>query len=1002
MNIKTITISFFLVFFLRCAPVCLSQTTLQFNANIYNGLPSNHVYSALKDQYGYLWLSTDKGVARYNGYDFKIYSVANSIPSGDVWGIYEDKKSRLWLYGLSDKMGYIYKNKYVPVYVDGLNQVIYPERYTYYNNGIIFTTHSYNKNASIRSLLCFEYRDTVRAVASINGMPFIKDNNALYEFHTDKFNVSEIKFNGEIFYKALHCKCLVHDTTILKYRLFRYNTNLVEYKPKGTLINILNVSNCTYKKLDIQQLTHNKEYLSFVGDFSNYSYRYNNSNKLFVITDVAIHIFDSNFRIVKSYLLNELLPQGLNGYNVTHFVIDSFWNKCITSNMGLYINYNEQRHFKKISTIDLAGYSYEGSTINGVHYWWNNSLNILATITKNEKVIHKKRVVLPKIRELVPYNNDSSLLITEEYAYVLQHNTGQILHFYPKTQMISPHSIGITNYGYHFMVSAGGLFSYKVQGEELIYKLINSDIYKQLLVDTLRKAVWAYSDDKVIYYKDSLHTSVFSEDFLLSNGIHKIEKLIIDANGNIFIKDYEQLFAFDMQTLSLRKIFNNYRFNDAAISVKDNMLTMAGRFGVMFIKIWGSGSYSAPIVFANIKNKYYSYVNDLQVWKKELLLNTDRGVYTVAIPDDSTFNETISEQNQYKFILTANDTIYSIRPGDVINIDQKNRRLQFDIINPQGNGKINYSIKLRGVDSAWRDLNASETNISSTEPGNYYTLSVVAYDNVWRSDPINIQLYIVPYWWQTAWGKNIIILSAILVVIFLIVATIYITQQRLIKKNAKKNLLLELELKSMHSQINPHFIFNTLTSALDFINKRRFEDAYTHISRFSRLLRANLKSSRNRYILLADEIENLRNYIELQKTRFAHLFSYKISVDEKLMPEKMNIPSLLLQPIVENAINHGLIPKESGGLLRIDFARGATNDIICTIEDNGIGRKASRRLHENDIVKKESYGDSLIKELITVFNTYEKMGIAIEYIDKEEPLTGTIVKISIKNPHYDE
>ena len=208
---------------------------------------------------------------------------------------------------------------------------------------------------------------------------------------------------------------------------------------------------------------------------------------------------------------------------------------------------------------------------------------------------------------------------------------------------------------------------------------------------------------------------------------------------------------------------------------------------------------------------------------------------------------------------------------------------------------------------------------------------------------------------------------------------------------------MELELKSIYSQINPHFIFNTLNSALLLVSKNRMEEAYIHIAKFSRLLRSYIKSSRNKLISVAEEISNLKNYIELQQTRFKDKFEYQIEIDSNLKTEQVRIPSLLLQPFVENAINHGILNKQSQGNLKIGFNLSEKqNEIICTIEDDGVGRKQSKQINEGNADKDESYGNLMIKDLVNIFNKYEQMNIDIQYTDKEYPLTGTIVTIKIK------
>ena len=214
---------------------------------------------------------------------------------------------------------------------------------------------------------------------------------------------------------------------------------------------------------------------------------------------------------------------------------------------------------------------------------------------------------------------------------------------------------------------------------------------------------------------------------------------------------------------------------------------------------------------------------------------------------------------------------------------------------------------------------------------------------------------------------------------------------------------MEMELKSIYAQINPHFIFNSLNSALLLVTKNRMDEAYSHISKFSHLLRSYLKSSRNKMITVEEEIENLKNYMELQQTRFKEKCLFEIIVDDNINQSSVKIPSLLLQPFVENAINHGITPKTQKGFIRIEFIQNKNeNKITCTIDDDGIGRKKAEADKTSVNNKKESYGNLMIKDLVSIFSRYEGMTIDIKYTDKEAPLSGTIVTITIKYPHNEQ
>lgn len=239
----------------------------------------------------------------------------------------------------------------------------------------------------------------------------------------------------------------------------------------------------------------------------------------------------------------------------------------------------------------------------------------------------------------------------------------------------------------------------------------------------------------------------------------------------------------------------------------------------------------------------------------------------------------------------------------------------------------------------------------------------------------------------------------ILLVALIIISVILITRRQVLRANEKKNMQMELELKAIYAQINPHFIFNTLTSALLLISRNRMDDAYTHISKFSKLLRSYLKSSRNKYVTIEEEIDNLKNYTELQQTRFKDRFHCEIITDAGMAIANIKIPSLLIQPFVENAINHGLVQSNETGKLIIEFRyKEAAKKVICIISDNGIGRHQAKINKKNTENTLGSYGNVLIKDLVDIFNRYEKMNIDVRYVDKASPETGTSVIITITNP----
>jgi len=152
-----------------------------------------------------------------------------------------------------------------------------------------------------------------------------------------------------------------------------------------------------------------------------------------------------------------------------------------------------------------------------------------------------------------------------------------------------------------------------------------------------------------------------------------------------------------------------------------------------------------------------------------------------------------------------------------------------------------------------------------------------------------------------------------------------------------------LELRALRQQLNPHFISNAMNAIRDYIRKQEIQSskkAGSYLSDFSQLMRLFLEASRKRFTSVADEVSMLERYLRLEQLRFPGQFDYTIEVDEQIDPDMDEIPSLLLQPIVENAINHGLSALEKGGELLIRFELENDGEAIkCTISDNGVGRK---------------------------------------------------------------
>ncbi|GAB4326122.1 MAG: hypothetical protein Kow00127_18910 [Bacteroidales bacterium] len=237
------------------------------------------------------------------------------------------------------------------------------------------------------------------------------------------------------------------------------------------------------------------------------------------------------------------------------------------------------------------------------------------------------------------------------------------------------------------------------------------------------------------------------------------------------------------------------------------------------------------------------------------------------------------------------------------------------------------------------------------------------------------------------------ILSAIAVLV--LISLLLFNRYQLKQKNMRTELEkknIDIEQRLLRTQMNPHFIFNSLNSINAFITLNNPGEAQRFLTKFSTLMRAILENSRKSTIPIEDEIETLRLNIELEQLRFNNRFDFRIELDDEIDKETTYIPPMLIQPFVENAILHGLSPRESGGLLVLGFRR--QNGLLkCIVEDNGVGREVSS---QNKKTGHRSLGMQVTRERLQILNERAGGGVGFEIHDLKDATgnpAGTRVEI---------
>jgi len=206
------------------------------------------------------------------------------------------------------------------------------------------------------------------------------------------------------------------------------------------------------------------------------------------------------------------------------------------------------------------------------------------------------------------------------------------------------------------------------------------------------------------------------------------------------------------------------------------------------------------------------------------------------------------------------------------------------------------------------------------------------------------------------------------------------------------------QLEALKVRMNPHFISNVLTSIRSLLYQDKKEEAIEYLTYFAKLIRKTLENATKDFITLAAEIEYLTNYLEIEKLRFPDKFDTKIVISENVNATDILIPPAILQPYIENAINHGLMHRLIGGQLTISFEISETL-LKCLIEDNGVGRKRSAELEIRSLLSHNSFSEQITLERITLFNkifdTEDFVITTTDLYDDHRAAIGTRVQVQL-------
>ncbi|HEX7903972.1 MAG TPA: histidine kinase [Chitinophagaceae bacterium] len=464
-----------------------------------------------------------------------------------------------------------------------------------------------------------------------------------------------------------------------------------------------------------------------------------------------------------------------------------------------------------------------------------------------------------------------------------------------------------------------------------------------------------------------------------------------DDHNNLWLASFDnEILQYDCSNnkmylrLPESSMIDGYAVTNSPIINNHIWMGMSNGISAFSIKDYGVKQFSyadglpSAAVTSFRRGSYYNAAEDLFYF--------GAGQYLISFTPDIS----LSAKTLPKFSIEI-PGMENISSGKIsLPYSQNNLELRFNAINFNDPEESRFAYRLLNEkDSSWSEIDTRNLLLGKLFPGNHsIEVKLYSVNNRWPSQVKTINITVHPPFWNTTW-----FLSGL---IFLVIATIYFLYRRRIRQIQQRanldKLLAQTEMKALHSQMNPHFIFNCLNSIREMILNNENNQASLYLSKFARLIRITLDHSSKAFITLDETIDYLQRYLEMERIR-TNKFVYSIEVDERLQSDEILLPPNMIQPFMENAIWHGAgLEKEMQ--LSIKFKK-KEDGLVCIVEDNGIGIDASLK-NKTFPINHQSVGISNTRQRIKVLNEKYNLKCSLQIEDRSvisTNETGTIVRI---------
>jgi ligand-binding sensor domain-containing protein len=927
------------------------------NYTMASGYPGHIAYSVTKDSRGYIWIGSENGLVRFNGYEFKTYTTKDGLPDNEVFGIREDPQRRLWLLSFSNTPHFLF------------NDSVYKPEKSSILAGIRFNTHI----------------DKV-----------IDDRDGAYWFITSR-EVVRLSRDGQI-HRIRNPRHLDQEIetgrTAEGYVWMTLNGVLYEYQAgKWTFI----------RKLDSGQAVigqYGSAWITRLGSGPRITIHDSSGPRNIDLPAPFNGYGRLNLALARIWPMT--VDSALYLLNLqTGRIADSFFNlgiinSCIGLDDGSYwVGTRGNGAFRLVST---PVRSWASSGIQpGILFIKGSGTRFVATVEAGQLVrgrLSGNALRTTHLQKLIraPF--------IRRHVYLGRDNAGnwisgnELISRIPGSGKGPLSEIGVFVKAY-FDEDPGHVLLGSITG---LYRL---DKNRFAVTDTLlRRRVTSVAKIGDVIYAGTLD-GLFA---CLPDG------KVVPAFGELpaFRERNPALCAAPDSTLWIAsnrasviaiKKGRPTAYFDAGNGLQCNMIrcmkasaryiwvgTDRGLFAI---------SRSAPHVI--VRNLRYANglisddINCLDIDSGRVWVGTAGGVSTFDERD--VFQPTAPPRLIVNSVRDERNLMRDL--SGVITLPGKTLTIDFDVIDFSGGARPAFQYRLNG-EGSWLGLESSMLYFPSTPYGAFSVSLRASSSNGSDSNTLKLRfyrqypLYLRPWFIALAGAGTVLLLAAAAA------GFVRRTRSKAQEKLRTQQNLLQLEQMALQGQMNPHFIFNCITAIQHFYSNGDTDRADRFVDKFAALIRQTFEMTSHTFVPLEQELQYLRHYLEIEEERFNHTFSSRMDTDLELPPARIPIPAMLLQPFVENAVRHGVRHLPDGtGRITVSVRQQGT-DVELAVTDNGIGRASSRRLRSGMARFTSLTSTTVNRKRIEVLNRLfgDKIEISItDATDCGEAAAGTVVRI---------